>query len=511
LPPFAPSPGGLSRLTVVEYHNTLRDLFGSALALKTVIEADAAATYSSIGAATAVTSERGLELYEAAAREVGEIVFSDSTRREALVGCAPTDVKDSCVRDFLRRFGRRVWRRPLSDAEIDALAGVAQSSAQAYGSVWSGVQWAVVTLLASPYFVHRVELGLDDAKSGRRRYSGYEIASRMSYFLWASMPDDALLDAAERGELDSADGVRAQARRMVESPKAREAALRFFAEDLHLDALIDMSKDPVRYPAFSKTIGAAMREEIRRVIADNIFDRRADFTELLDTRTTFVNGELAALYGIALPAGQSGDTFVQATLPAAGGRAGLLGLAGFLALKARVTKTSPTIRGKFIRERLLCTKVPDPPANVDAQLPEVDPNAPPQTMRQRLERHRTDPACSGCHSLTDPLGLSFEHFDGIGKYRPDDQGMPLDVRGSLDGIAYEDAGELAALLRTDRRVPGCVVKHLYSFAVGHEVQSGELRVVADLTKRFVDGGKRWIDLLVDVVASDGFRLLEGLK
>ena len=327
------------------------------------------------------------------------------------------------------------------------------------------------------------------------------MATRLSFLFWNTTPDDALLDAAEAGELATIPGLTAQVDRLVQDPRVREAMNNFHAERLGMDALASLAKDADLYPAMTGSLGAAMREDILRTIDYLTFDAGTDYRELFDTRVSFVNSELAAVYGLPDP----GAAFQRIALPEDSLRVGLLGKAGLLAMNAHVKETSPTLRGKFVRERILCQSIQPPPANVVPVLPEPDPNAP--TMRARLSAHATDESCAGCHSRMDPIGLAFENFDAIGAYRATDNGHALDVSGELDGRPFDGPRQLAGIFREDSGAAVCVARQLYRYAVGHVEGPGERIVVSGLSSAFEASNYQLTLLLKSIVVSDGFRYL----
>ena len=325
------------------------------------------------------------------------------------------------------------------------------------------------------------------------------MASRLSFLFWNEMPDDPLLDAAEAGELVTTAGIMAQVERLMMDARTRAAMNTFHTERLGLDALDALTKDVELFPAMSDTLGAAMRADILRTLEELTFGTAGDYRDVFDTRVAFVDRELAGIYGVTAPA--SGVARVE--LPADGLRLGLLGKAGLLAQNAHVKETSPTLRGKFVRERVLCQSIPAPPNNVVTTIPEPNPNAP--TMRERLAAHREVDSCAGCHSLMDPIGLAFENFDALGVYRATDDGHELDTSGDIDGMAFQDPRELAVLLRGLPGVNECLVRQLYRYAVAHVETAGENPVIVGLTQQFESSGRRFPELLRSVVVSDGFR------
>lgn len=505
LPAFEPPQAVLRRLTRSQYRETLRALFGPAVQLPEDLEVDTPLHgFTTVGASELSIGPRALEQYEAAAMQTAHQVFVDSAARLALLGCDISAATDPCVGAFLERFARRAWRRPLTSDELARWWGLAQSLAQRFSDPWFGVEMMVVGLLQSPNFLYQVELGVqDDQDPTRRQFTGYEMASRLAYFIWGGPPDDALLDAAAAGELDTAEGVRDQARKMLDDPRAEPAIVAFFDEHLKLERLLTLSKDTEVFPQLTPTLTASMRTEVHRLIAHLVFAQDADLRTLFTTQTTFVNGELARLYGLG-PV--DGDAFVQVELPASGPRAGVLTTGAFLTLNAHATVTSPTLRGRYVRQSVLCQDIPPPPAGVITVLPEPDPNTGPQTLRQRLETlHLGNSTCAGCHVLMDPIGFAFESFDPLGAYRTTDNGLPVDPRGELNGQGFAGARSLSAMLAEEPAVADCLSRMAYRYATGHLETRGELRVLRGLAAAFREGGHRLSELIVALVASDGFR------
>jgi hypothetical protein len=507
-PEFAPAPAALHRLTRSQYANAVRALLGDAAPVPTDLEADTPLHgFSTVGAAELTISPRAAEQFEVAAQALADWAVADGPTRDALVGCDPAAVE--CLRGFFERTGRRAWRRPLEAAEIDALVGVAQTVAGELRDPWRGLAFGLSALLQSPDFLFRVERGEPDpavpAPEGgqRRRYTSLEMASRLAFFLWDAPPDDALLDAGLRGELATAEGVRAAATRMLADPRAERGLSRFFEEAINLDRLAGLTKDPATFPQMSATLGASMRGEIEALFRDVVFTRDADFGEVLTSRRIFVNGELASLYGLPGPVDPA--AFEPVDLPAGHPRGGLMGAAGVLALYSHNTVTSPTLRGKFVVTNLLCFDVPPPPAGVVAELPEGDGS--PETMREKVERHRSDPTCNGCHQFMDPIGLALENFDAIGAYRTTEQGLPIDASGELAGAKFNGAAELARTLRESPDFAACVARRLYRYGTGHLELRSETPAVNELIGRLSEGGGRLQSLALALVTSAGFRLV----
>ena len=409
-PAVSPPTPRLRRLTQVQYRNVLVDLFGDDLVLPVSLEPDVREEgFQSIGASSTSISPRGVEQYEDAAYDVAEQVVGWPDRLSRWMDCSVDEVvTDACAADLAARLGRRAWRRPLTDAEVERLAAVISSIEAESGDAATGVMYGIAAILMDPRFLYRAELGTDDG-SGGRILTDLELASRLSFLLWNTGPDDALLAAAEVGTLSTSDGLRAEARRLLDDDRARVGLRNFFTELYQLDLLDSLTKDPLVIPQASPEVGPAARAETLAVLEALVFDDDADFRTALTTRRTFIDRRLAAIYGVPAP---DVDAAAWTELPQAGGRRGVLGHTSFLMLNAHNSTTSATLRGKFVRERLLCQVMPPPPADVDTSIPEADETSP--TLRDRVAVHLEDPACSGCHELMDPIGLGFENFDAIG-------------------------------------------------------------------------------------------------
>jgi hypothetical protein len=493
--PAPANAGRLRLLTRAQLESSLRDLLGDIPVAET--EADTiAAGFASVGATYATISPHGVEQYQAAILAPLSQLFADPARRATILGCTPQGLTDQvCVRRFVTDFGRRVWRRPLTAAEIDRYAQLALGAATTLNDINAALMHTTSALLASPNFLYRVELG--QPEGGRYRYSGWEMASRLSYFLWNTTPDVELLAAAEAGKLVTADGLRGQVARLLGSPRARGFADNFGRELVGLDDLDDTPKND---PRFTPTLKEAMRAEVIHLFESRL-EAGADALDLYDGNGAFVNGELAALYGIT---GVTGTTQVAAQLPAGIPRAGLLGTAAFLSLQSKQDATSPTARGKFVREQVLCEEVPDPPDNLDTTLKDPPPGA-KLTLREHMEMHRSNPVCASCHALIDPLGYAFESFDWIGAYRDKDNGKPIDSSGTLDGTSFSNARELAGALRKSPKVQDCMLRNIFRYASGHKETDADEAQLALWKATFDSSGHRLVPFLTEIAASDGFR------
>jgi hypothetical protein len=494
----------MHRLTASQYANSLRDLLGADVPVGAVDPDFLNDGFVNVGAGSVSVSPSGGGLYEAAATAATTWLFGDPARLTAALACVPQTATDTaCVQQALSTLGRRAYRRPLTDEETNRLVTLATSIAgQAGSSMQIGLRHAVNMLIQSPNFLYRVELGVPSpADGGRLKYTSFEMASRLASTLWNTLPDATLLDAAD--SLTSTDGVSTQAKRMLADPKAHQA-LTAFVDDLYaLHFLHGAMPDATVYPGFTETLRQAMQTELEMRVDDAVFGSPSDFLSLFDSKTTFVNDELAHHYG--LPTAGSNE-FRRVTFPADSPRAGILGSGAILTGMALPERTMPTRRGKFIREALLCQIVPPPPPSVMAQLP---PNRNPNdTIRKILTDHRSNAACAGCHALMDPIGLGLEAFDGVGSFRTMDKGQPVDATGNLDGVPFNGLAELGKALRSAPVAGPCLVSKLYTQALGRAPVERDALVLDALATRFAAGGNRFDQLLLDLVASDGFRFVE---
>ncbi len=479
------------RLTHSQYNNTIRDLLGdpSRPALRFPPE-DFVDGFKNQARSQSL-SPLLVEAYSGAAERLAANAFRGRDTN-GLLPCEPPEQK--CGEAFVRSFGRRAFRRPLTDAETKRyLAGL-----QAQVSFREGAKVVVEAMLQSPKFLF-LESGSGD----------YAVASRLSYFLWDTMPDEVLLQAAERGELRTAAGRERVARRMLEDPRAVEARDEFFSQWLRMDRVLNASKDRRRFPEFSPELAASMVEETR-LLLQHLVATDGNFLEFLTAEYGFLHSDLAALYGFAPPAGQ----FTLMRFPAGAKRAGLLGQASFLAATAGPSETSPTARGIFIREQLLCQHVPPPPPNVNTALPEPTEER-PLTRRQRLAAHVESPACASCHRLMDPIGFGLEHFDAVGKWREAEVihagkkefSFPVETAGEIAGLAgsaFRDAKQLGRVLAESRVCQECVVRQLYRYAQGRMERDGDEAAVARLAEAFRASNFRFRELQIALIKSDAF-------
>ena len=501
-PAFVPAPGLLRRLTRNQFRNAIRDVFAYDVNSNDLDADSFTANFASVGAATVVTSDRGVEQYNTAVENAVNAVFADATKRSQFIGCTPTgQSNDTCVRGYIQKLGLRAWRRPLDTTELDRFVALAASASTTLGSATEGARWATVALFTSPHFLYRPELGVASG-NGTFRFSGNEIASRLSFLIWNSLPDQMLMDQAASGMLGTADGIRTAATRMLNAAAGRESVGGFAEEFMRLDRISTQAKDPALFPEYTGNLQAAMVRDVRDTWASLAFDDQASFYDLFTTLKVVVNADLARVYGIDAT-GLTSTTFQTRSLPAGGPRSGVLTKAGLLSEFANQQSGSPTLRGKFIREAMMCLTIPPPPPDVNTAVVDQPTNT-PMTRRQRLEIHMTSDACASCHKYMDPLGFPLENFDAIGKYRTTDNGLPVDSSGAFDGVPVADANGLGVAASQSVTVAQCLVRKYYVYAVGHDERAADGSVLNALATAFKTSGFKMRDLILAVVTHDAF-------
>ncbi|MEZ0326411.1 MAG: DUF1592 domain-containing protein [Fimbriimonas sp.] len=416
-----------------------------------------------------------------------------------IIAEAPTAAnRNALARKALSAFASKAFRRPASAVEVDRLMQIADLAWKNNEPFERGIQLGVQAALSSPHFLFRVE-----AESGSGKVGSYELATRLSYFLWSSMPDDQLFRLAANGEIQKPAVLEAQAKRMLKDPKIAALGEAFAAQWLNLRKLNTVNVDPATYKGFDEYLRQSMMTETR-MFFDSVIAEDRKVTDFLDGKYTFLNETLAKLYGME---GVIGKDFRKVSLEGTP-RAGLLTQASILTLTSNPTRTSPVKRGKWVLEQILNDPPPPPPPGVP-DLPEPDPKAPvPVTMREKLAQHLKNPVCASCHTRMDPIGFSLENFDGIGRWRSSDGLHAIDAQGTLpDGTTFNGAGELRSLLLTKKSqfVKGLSEK-LLTFATGRGIDSADKCFVDEIAARVEKGGDKFSSLVAGVVLSEPFRL-----
>jgi hypothetical protein len=513
----------LRRLTHSQYNNTVRDLLGDYSR-----PADRFPPEDFVNGFKNQLRTQGMppmlaEVYGTSAEKLALNAFRAGDVN-GLIPCRPdaagpggrgsrSDQSTKCRDEFVRSFGLRAFRRPLSDAEVDRYAAL--FAEQAKGKQFTdGARVVIEAMLQSPKFLFHVESGAD----GRHR--DYVVASRLAYLLWDTMPDRRLFEAAANGDLRTPEGVEKVARDMLNQPLARQAVDEFFAEWLRFDRALGAVKDRRRYPEFTPELAAMMVQETRMLLDDLVWGD-GNFMNAFIADYSFLNADLANLYGVAAPAGE----FERVTFPSDSHRSGLLGQASFLASNAGPVETSPTARGIFVREQLLCQHVPNPPPGVNTQVPEPDV-ARPLARRQRMQAHVENPTCASCHRLMDPIGFGLENFDASGRWRdaeviefegsgrraaPKKVELPIDSTGEIAGLAgssFSDPKQIGRLLAGSSSCQECVVKQVFRYAFGRVETRADRDTIRQALTTFRESGFKFKELLIALVRSPQF--LEGL-
>jgi uncharacterized protein DUF1592/uncharacterized protein DUF1588/uncharacterized protein DUF1595/uncharacterized protein DUF1585/uncharacterized protein DUF1587 len=446
------------RLTRWEYNNTVHDLLGDDTAPADSFSPESLQLGFTNGAASTPMSAVVVEDIENAALALAAAAVVDLP---GLLGCdTAVQGNDACADDFIARFGRRAFRRPLTDDELAAYQTFQSGHETSYGFAKS-IEMVVAAMLQSPSFLYRVELGMPDAtEGGAVRLTSYETATRLSYLLWGTMPDDALLDAAQAGELETPEQVRAMAEQMIDDDRGARALQDFHVQWAKVASVATIHKNA---PEFTPAIGDAMLTELRMFVDDVVRDGDGTLATLLTSPVTFVDPSLATFYGLPAPAGTD---FTRTELDPTRA-SGILTQGALLSVLAHEAQPSPVYRGKFVLEQLLCSPPPPPPDDVDTSLPAPDPTL---TLRQQLEQLTSVSPCSGCHSIINPPGFAFDHYDAVGRWRDDDRGLPIDTTGKLMGTdvdgEFADHVQLASILAGSAQVRECMAMHWFHYAYG---------------------------------------------
>jgi hypothetical protein len=502
-------PPSLRRLTETQYRNIISDLFGPDIKIAGRFDPEIRlAGLLAIGQSVAAVTPAGFEQFDRMAHDIAAQVV-DEKHRGALVSCRPADPArsdDACASQFIVKYGRLILRRKLTDQEVKSEVAIAGQAAMQLGDFHGGLADELAGLLTRSEFLFRAEYAERGVPNVPSRLTPYSIAQRLSFLLWNSAPDDALLAAAESGELNTQTGVARQADRLLASPRLENGVRAFFADMLGFEDFDTLSKDAVIFPRTTFTALADSKEQAYRTIIGLLLTRNLDYRDLYSSRHTFLTPALGLVYRVPVA---NADGWTEVDFPRddlrAGPRgAGILTQAGFLALHSHPGRSSATRRGRAIREQILCQKVPDPPPNVNFAIVQDTNNPKFKTARDRLTAHRTDPVCAGCHQVTDPIGLALENFDGGGVYRASENGAPIEAGGTLDGAAFTDLDGFAKAIRDNPATTSCVVNRVFAYGTGHAIESGDQKLMAYLLARFAADGYRFRGLLRTVATSAAF-------
>jgi hypothetical protein len=496
----------LRRLNRTEYDNTVRDLLGSAStpARSTPFAADDVADgFDTLGQNLIMSLLLAEQLDKATSTLVDELLArpSGDAVRTRILSCEVTTANAAtCLPEVLSNFMKSAYRRPVTAEEVQTRVKLATGIQQAGGDAKAGLAAALKSILLSPHFLYRVELG-DPASPAATPLNDYELATRLSYMLWASMPDQSLFEAAEGKKLTPAAAeLDAQVDRMLADPKADGFIDGFAGQWLSTRDAAVFVADETKFPQYDDALRLSMPRETN-LFFNALLHEKQPLSALLLADFTFVNDRLAKQYGLAV----AGADFMRVSL-AGTPRAGILTQGSVLSVTSYPARTSPVKRADWVLERLLCDPPPAAPPMVPALADELPVGA---TLRQTFEAHRKDPACASCHRIMDPIGFALENFDAMGTYRTEDNGVPVDSGGVLaDGTPVNGPADLAQAIATDADFPICVAKQLLTYAIGRSFSSFEAKAyAAGVGVRMKDG--TWPEFLKAVVRSEAFRTRRG--
>jgi hypothetical protein len=443
----------------------------------------------------AVVGASHVDAYLAAAEKLAD---SAAARVATIHPCNWDGDRDGCTRTFVATIGRRAFRRPLTGDEHDRLVGLALAAA----SRDEGVATAIHAMLVSPSFLYRSEVG--EADGDGYRLGGYELATAISYMVIGTTPDDALLAAAEAGDLDTPTGIEAQARRLLADPRARDQIGEFALQWIGGEAVLTADKRADLFPDFDAATRASLADETRAFAAHVVFDATGTFSELLTADYTVVDPIAARFYGLPAPAGGHG------VVPYGDGRrAGVLGHASTLAAHAHSDQTSPILRGLVVRRNILCEELPPPPPFAGG-VPDVDPNA---TTRERFAQHTANPVCESCHRYIDGVGFGFEHFDPTGAWRETENGAAIDASGDMNDVEhlgtettapYTTLPELASIVAGSRAAQSCFARQYFRFARGKRETLADRCARLAIEARFAAAGGDVRELVIQTILAPDF-------
>jgi len=479
----------LRRLTQTEYDNTIRDLLGDTSQPATAFPADSRNLGFDNNLETLSTPPALVTGYEAAA----ETLIDKGWARDSSVSptawlrvCDPASAGRDCAQQIVGRFARKAWRRPVGDDEVKSLMTLVDTAAGQGDDLVTGTKLALRGVLLSPNFVFHTEV---NAAS-----SDHALASRLSYFLWSSMPDDDLINQADAGTLHQPDVLKSQVQRMLADPKAQALVDSFAGQWLYTLDMPQASPNPTLFPKVTPSLKQAMHDETSLFFKEFL---RGDTSALalLNADFTYLNQELADYYGVP---GVQGSAMQRVPLPAGSHRGGLLTQAGILMVTSFSERTSAVRRGQWVLNQLWCQAPPPPPPGIPP-LPATPP--PGATQRQLLENHAQDPKCSGCHESMDAVGFGLENFDAAGQWRTVDNGTTIDVAGALSGKSFDGALALEQVIKGSPSLPACLTSTVYAYAVGRSVDESDQAAIAALTQDFVANGATLSGLFAQVATS----------
>ncbi len=502
----------LIRVTPEQYRRTIQEVFGSGVRVEDnkVQPGFRDEGLLAVGERKLTITSAELEQYDKLAQDIAAQVV-EPRRRSALVQCKPKSEQaadDACAGKFLARAGRLLLRRPLRENELQAFVAIQHESAGRLQNFNAGLAQALARMLVDPEVLFRVERSeADPADPQRQRLDASSMAARLSFFVWDGAPDAQLLAAAESGKLGTQQGLSEQVDRMLKSPRVEDGLRSFFTDMLSFDKFATLSKDTLLYPKFTKNVQEDAQEQTLRTIVDQLLNKNSEYRDLFVTRETFLTPSLAALYGVPLYRSQElggAVPWVAYKFDDSDPHVGILSHVSFLALNSHPARSSPTLRGKALREIFLCQKVPAPPGNVNFNLVQDTSNPKFKTVRQRLTAHSTEAMCAGCHKITDPMGLSMENFTTVAGFRKQENGTDIDSTGTLNGKKFDGLQQLAQVLRDEPATTSCLLNRAFSYGVARHPTPEERKWLNEVQADLAKDGVRWTSLVRRLALSPQF-------
>ncbi len=494
----------MRRLTEAEYRRSIADIFGPEIKIQGRFEPEVRRDgLIAIGSGQASISSSGMEQYYSMALGIAAQVVSEDGRR-TYFPCTPVSLKkadDACAEKVFARYGRLFYRRSLEAGELKEFVSTARTAATNSKDFYVGMQETIATMLTSPNYLFRIERASGIDGNGALVLDDYSRASRLSFLFWDAPPDDKLLRAAEDGALSTKEGLAGQVDRLAGSPRISEGLSAFFDDMLQMDLFRTQTKDAARFPKYSQVLATDARQQTLRTILDLLVARNGDYRDIFTTRDTFLTRTLAMAYQVPYTSSAAWSPF---TFDTQSGRVGVLTQISFLSLFSHPAQSSPTKRGVALNEIFFCQPIPPPPPDVDFSA--VNGSGPDRkpTARLRLEQHRTNPTCAGCHSIMDPPGLTLEKFDALGQSRETEDGFPINVKSQIGGHDIDGALGLGQMMHDSSQTSSCLVRNLFATGVGYAPSASERQSVSMLTKVFANGGYRVPVFLKAAAESEAF-------
>ena len=491
-------------LTESQYRAIIRDIFGEDVPVNGRFNKPIRSHgLNAVGSSEVGFAPAALEQYVVSALGIAQYLADEGGLKEL----APCDLpagelaNEVCLREFVATVGYRLFRRPVSDEQLVRFVTQAQLAQNKLGSSYSGLRFALVSMLTAPEFLLRIErVAPASHRDNLAELDAYSKAERLSFFLANTSPDETLLEAAANGDLDIPEKLAREVDRLLVAPTLEAAVRAFFTDMLGFGAFDELVKDLDLYPAYNSEVAADAQEQTLRDIVRHLITQNGDYRDLFTLRSTELTRPLGVVYRMPVA---SRNAWELTQFPESG-RLGIQSHISFLALHSHPGRSSPTLRGASIREVFLCQDVPDPPADVDFSAVQSAPTDSLKTGRDRLQVHNNEPSCSGCHKIMDPPGLALENFDGIGQFRRTESGAAIDASGDLDGVEYTDHQGFAQALRNHREAPRCLVEKMYRYAVGRDTVWKERYYLDYLIRSFEEQGYRITDLMRKIALSKNF-------